>query len=259
MRRVTAIKQYIISLVLLFLVFSNKLWADDTQTVAVFGASGRIGSVVVIEALERGHRVLGVSRKPEKLSVKHHNFIATQGDLDNLESLRRILSQVNTVVISVSARAKDNKPENSMLVSFTENIIKLVSQMENKPYIMQVGGANLMYGTTYEEVKKNMGEAQFNYEKGSSMHAVLFGHQLSVDMYRASNLSWTVIAPPMRILGIYGELDSTTSKGAFRTSNSEALVAKDGSKSIYVRDLARAVVNEIESRQYRGQVFTVGY
>ena len=252
-------RQIAFSLCLLSILFSASSWAEDQLSIAVFGASGRIGSVVVLEALQRGHRVLGVSRDPEKLSLSHNNFVATKGDLGNIESLSRIVSQVDAVVISVSARAKDNKPENSMLVTFTDNMIKLLSGMKAKPYIVQVGGANLMYGSTYEEVKRNMGDAQFNYDEGTSMHAVLFGHQISLEMYRASELAWTVIAPPMRILGIYGELDSSTTRPSFRVSNTQALVAKDGSKTIYVRDLARALVNEIESRNYIGQVFNVAY
>ncbi len=249
--------------VLIFVLFVQsgltQVYAGDEKTIVVFGASGRIGEVVVVEALERGYKVKGVSRTPEKLSFENPNFSAVKGDLKNLESIRAAIKDSDSIVISVSARAPDNKPENSMLVEFTRNMIEVVSAMKNKPYIVQVGGANLMYGSTYEEVKSRMHNAQFSYEKGTPMHAVLFGHQISVEMYRASNLPWTVIAPPMVIQGIYGELDRTTSRPSFRISAEEALVAEDGSKTIYVRDLARAIVNEIELKHYTGQIFNVAY
>ncbi|NKB39149.1 MAG: NAD(P)H-binding protein [Gammaproteobacteria bacterium] len=237
----------------------NLVYASEDKNIVVFGASGRIGEVVVIEALERGYKVKGVSRKPEKLVFEDQNFTSVKGDLKDIVSIRDAINNSDAVVISVSARAPDNKPENSMLVEFTRNLIEVVSAMENKPYIVQVGGANLMYGATYEEVKSNMHNAPFSYEKGTAMHAVLFGHQISVELYRASGLPWTVIAPPMRILGIYGELDRSTSRPSFRISDTEALVAEDGSKTVYVRDLARALVNEIEEKQFSGKIFNVAY
>ena len=91
------------------------------------------------------------------------------------------------------------------------------------------------------------------------MHAVLFGHHLSLKAYQASKLTWTIVAPPMKILGIYTNPDKTTTKETYRTSTSGPLIATDGSKTIYVRDLARAAVDEIENRKFVRQVFTVGY
>jgi putative NADH-flavin reductase len=165
----------------------------------------------------------------------------------------------DAIVLSVSAKSPDKTPENSLLVKITENVQQAFSQLETKPYIVQIGGANLMYGNTYEEVKENMQDAPFSFEKGTSMHAVLFGHQISLEMYQASKLSWTIIAPPMKILGIYKGIDKTTRKENYRISTSEALVDEEGNKTIYVRDLANAVINEIENKKFDRQVFTVGY
>ena len=91
------------------------------------------------------------------------------------------------------------------------------------------------------------------------MHAVLFGHQLSLKAYQESKLAWTIVAPPMKILGIYANPDKTTTKETYRTSTSGPLIDTDGNKTIYVRDLARAAVDEIEDRKFVRQVFTVGY
>jgi putative NADH-flavin reductase len=253
-------KNIVVSLVLIFTGLSAQpIKAADEKSLVVFGASGRIGDVIVLEALARGHRVTGVSRNPEKLLISHRNFTAAIGDLNSVESIRQLAKGARAFVISVSARAPDNRPENSLLVKVTENIHAALENMEDKPYIVQVGGANLMYGSSYEEVKLNMQNAPFDFEKGSAMHAVLFGHQISVEMYRAGTLAWTVAAPPMKILGIYGKMDKTTTRDTFRTSTSGPLADKQGKKTIYVRDFAKAVVDEVENRNYAGQIFTVAY
>ena len=48
--------------------------AQDSQSIVVYGASGSIGGLIVNEALERGHSVIGVSRSPDRLTVEHPNF-----------------------------------------------------------------------------------------------------------------------------------------------------------------------------------------
>ncbi len=231
----------------------------ERLNIVVYGASGRIGQVIVDEALQRGHRVTGVSRSPEKLDVNHKNFTAARGDLRNRTAIKKLIGPAHAVVITISAKSPDNRPENSLLVAATKNVLEVLAEAAHKPYLVQMGGANLIYGNTYEEVAANMENATFNYEPGSEMHGVLFGHQLSVEMYRRSDIAWTVVVPPMRILGIYGELDKLTHKGKFRSSTSSALVAEDGSKAIYVRDLAKATIDEVENRQFVGQIFTVAY
>lgn len=233
--------------------------ANQTKNIVVYGASGRIGQVIVDEALTRGYKVTGVSRKPENLNFKHENFNARKGDLMDISSIRDTIDGADAVVISVSARAPDNRPENSLLVKVTENMLSALAQLENKPYILQIGSASLSYGSTYEEVKLNMHGVPFNFDEGSEMHAVLFGHQISVSMYRESQVDWTVIAPPKKILGIRGTIDNITSKGAYRSSVSKPLVDSQGENTIYVRDLARAALNEIEAKEFNRQVFAVGY
>ena len=237
----------------------QSLQAADNLSIVVYGASGRVGEVIVEVALERGHKVTGISRHPEKLQFKHKNFTAAQGDLMDVNSIAGFARGADALVISVSAKASDNRPENSLIVEATRNVQEALSKLESKPYIVQIGSANLMYGSTFAEVSKNMNKVHFPYEEGTPMYAVLFGHQLSLQSYQASTLDWTILAPPLRILGIYADKDKTTARGNYRTSTSAPLVAADGSKSIYVRDLAGATVNEIENRNFVRQVFTVAY
>lgn len=249
----------VFSLALLISLGPLSVYSAEKQDIVVFGASGRIGKVIVDVALERGHNVRGVSRDPSRLQLDHANFSTLKGSLLDPVFLERVVENTDALVVSISARAKDGKPENSLLVKATENIVKVIGASSSRPYIVQMGGANLMYGSSYEEVKRNMHNAAFSYEPGTPMYAVLFGHQISLEMYRKSNLAWSVIAPPMKIMGIYDPPDTTSSRGTYRTSESGPIVAADGSKSIFVRDLAHAVVREIEQRKHVGKLFTVAY
>jgi len=259
MKNSVILYRWLLAIMLITGSFLQTLPAAEPENIVVYGASGRIGKVIVDEALARGYRVQGVSRNPAKLDVKHSGFSAVKGDVMDVDSIRKLAAGADAVVIAITARAPDNRPENSLLVHATKNMLAALDGMDSRPYIVQIGGANLMYGSTFEEVSENMQDAPFTFDKGSSMYAVLFGHQISVQMYRESDLDWTVLAPPMKILGIYANADTTTTRGSYRVSTSGPVVAPGGSRTIYVRDLARAAVDEIEKREFVRQVFTVGY
>ena len=52
-------------------LFATAARADDALDILVYGATGEIGSHVVQEALDRGHRVTAVSRDPAKVTTRH--------------------------------------------------------------------------------------------------------------------------------------------------------------------------------------------
>src|SRR5690606_24279679 len=66
--------------------------ASTPKRIIVYGASGRLGSRIVHEALERGHSVTGVSRDPSRLTERHDRFTAVQGDILDAGSVARIVA-----------------------------------------------------------------------------------------------------------------------------------------------------------------------
>lgn len=250
---------------LLFLVFSFlSLLAcqhpgngTGQQTIVIYGASGKIGGLLVRNALKRGHIVIGVSRNPDKLKVSHKNFSAVKGDVTSEASMRSVARQADAVVISVLGHGANNLPENSTVAKAARTAVEVFSGDENAPYIVAVGGATTMHGSA-EKMAENL---PFPASPGSEGHSILFGHLVALKTYRESDIPWSVITPPKRILGwsFQGITDAESSRGTYRTSTAEFVVAEDGSNSIYVRDLARAVIDEVENRRFERQRFTVGY
>ena len=240
---------------------TQPLQAADGKTIVVYGASGRIGGVIVEVALERGHRVIGISRNPEKLQFDHRNFTGKKGDLMDVKSVRELAKGADAIVISVISVAKDNRPENSLVAHAANSMVEALSGMERVPYIVEIGSASLMYGRTWEEISGNMTHVPFPLEVGSTMYGVILGHQIALQIYEDSNLPWTIVAPPVAINGISreGVSDPATTRESYRTSTTEPVIDADGGNSIYVRDLARSAIDEIERKKFLRQVFTVGY
>ena len=224
--------------------------AADTQKIVIYGASGNIGSVIVTEALDRGHHVIGVSRTPEKFSIDHSNFTAVAGDVTDAASVLQTVTGVDVVVVSVHGNGPANKPENTVHNRAAVTLIDVCRTLgESAPRIMQVGGA-----TTLHPTRTAMAEnLPFEAPEGSLAHGVLFGHWHALENYRAAeDIGWTVITPSMMI----GPGERT---GAFRLGTDTLIRDDSGNSSISREDFAMAIVDEIEQPHFVGKRFTVGY
>ena len=74
--------------------------AEDTASlrILVYGATGKIGSLVVDEALSRGHVVTAVSRDPAQIKHSHENLIAVKGDLLDADSIAGLVVDQDVVI-----------------------------------------------------------------------------------------------------------------------------------------------------------------
>ncbi len=231
--------------------------AQDSQSIVVYGASGNIGGLIVNEALERGHSVIGVSRSPDRLTVEHPNFTPVQGDVTVVESFTAVTSGADAVVISVQGTPEgDFAPEHSTHALAAGTAVAALDGMAGAPYVLQIGGATTMLPT----VEDMLANAPFPVSEGTPPYAILIGHKVALDTYRASDIDWTVLTPPFNIMGWTPDgISDTQQRGEYRTSTSEFVTDDEGNIGIYVTDLAAAAVDEIENRAFLRQRFTVGY
>lgn len=231
--------------------------AQSNQTIVVYGASGSIGGLIVDQALERGHAVIGVSRSPDRLTVEHPNFTPMQGDVTDGESFTAVTNGADAVVISVQGTPEgDFAPENSTHALAASTAAAALDGAEGAPYVLQIGGATTMLPT----VEEMLANAPFPVSEGTPIYAMLIGHKVALDTYRASDIDWTVLTPPFNIMGwTPNGITDTQQRGDYRTSTTDFVTDADGNNAIYVTDLAAAAVDEVENRTFVRQRFTIGY
>jgi putative NADH-flavin reductase len=248
-----------ISMAILVMVYSmtQALHAAESKTIVVFGASGKIGGLIVKDALERGHKVIGISRNPDNLNYNHNNFSAVKGDITDPDSIKSVAKNADAIAISVTGPGEGNLPENALEARAAVSMIAAYTNDSDAPHIIQIGGATTMFGST-KAMEENI---PFPVEEGTAFHGMIYGHMVALEAYRASNIPWTVLTPPLKIIGWgrEGIEDAVTSKGKYRTSTSDFVNDAEGNSSIYVRDLAKAAIDEIENGRFVGQRFTIGY
>lgn len=202
--------------------------------VAVIGATGRAGSCIVRELLDRGHHVTGIARNISAVAPAA-NLRGVSVDMAESAKLARVLAGHDVVVSSV-------------LFSMTDvpRLIATVKTANPGRYIV-VGGAGSLYspGTTTRIVDSGqLPEAWMPEVRGGANF---------LDLLKAEkDLDWTFISPSMMF-------DVGPRTGKFRLGQDELLVRSDGSSAISFADYAIALVDEIEQPMHRRCRFTVGY
>ncbi len=88
--------------------------AEESQTVLVAGATGSIGKHVVQQLLARGHKVRGLTRKPDDARQENSAVDWVKGDLREPDSLEAALRGVDKIVFAAGSRSWEdptNTPE----------------------------------------------------------------------------------------------------------------------------------------------------
>lgn len=201
-------------------------------TIALIGASGNIGGRILAEALRRGHSLVGIMRKPEKLSAQPRLAIA-RGDIANPAELAKQLRGSDVVVASV--RWADNAPQ----------LLDAVRQ-SGVPRLIAVIGAGSLEASPGVRVIDTP-EFPAAWRPGAE------GAARALDTFRAEKgIDWVAVSPSWNIAP--GERT-----GRFRVGGDQLLRDAAGESRISREDFAVAIVDEIERPSHHRQRITVGY
>lgn len=215
------------------------------SNIAVFGATGTIGSAIVREALERGHSVTAVVRDPSKATLTHAHLTTTSGDVLEPESVA-LAAKGHDVL--VSAVGGGDGPGH--LATIQPAAVALVAGLralgDDAPRLISVGGAGSLRTPDGAQVWDTPGLPEFLLQ---IMHA----HGDALDYYRGvEDVAWTNISPAAQIAP--GERT-----GTYRTAIDDLVLDDQGQSAISVEDYAVAVLDEIETPRHVRSRFTVGY
>ncbi len=200
--------------------------------IALIGASGNAGSRILKELSDRGHRVTGIARHPEKIA-NLPGVTAVMGDVFDKDGLAALLRGHDAVVSAVHFTASDPR-----------GLVEAVRASGVRRYLV-VGGAGSLEVAPGRRLidAPDFPEA---YKEEASKGAAFLELLKTVD-----DLDWTFLSPSALFLP--GERT-----GTFRLGRDRLLTNETGSR-ISFEDYAVALVDEIEQPAHVRQRFTVGY
>ena len=211
--------------------------------IALIGATGFIGSLILQEALDRGHQVTGIVRHPEKLP-QHPNLDAQKGDVRD-ETQVPTLVMGHDAVIGAYSPGRDVPDIYKQHISAYRNIIDGVKKAGVKRLLVVGGAGSLEVSPDVQLVDTPNFPEQ--YKPGS-----LAAREVLYMLREESELEWTFLSPSAMISP--GERT-----GQFRLGTDQILTDAKGESHISVEDYAVAMVDELEDPMHIRQRFTVGY
>ncbi len=225
--------------------------AGDALDIVVYGATGGVGSHVVQEALDRGHRVTAVSRKPESVTLQHDNLSVVKGDLLDKTSVTEIVKGKDVVILSVRGVIGDTyAPENALQFLSAEMLVDVLYPWgEAAPRLLHVGGS----GSLEVEPGVTFAAKLPVILLPRDLEIEILGQMLALEFYRkVDDVNWTYITPPKNF---------TNGKrtGVFRIGGDEALKDRWGRTRVSRADFAVALIDEAEQAKYTRQRISVAY
>lgn len=213
--------------------------------VLLIGATGFVGSAVLNELVERGHKVTTVVRNVEKIA-KNDLVTAVKEDVANVEAIAK-LAEGKDAIISAYNPGWTN-PEIATLIK--ENYPKILeaAKQSGVERLLIVGGAGTLFCVPGLRV----------VDSGAIPAEIMGGVRPLGDFYlntlmNENNIDWIFFSPA----GVFDQEGKKT--GNYRLGKDDLIVDAEGNSHISVQDYADAMVNELEKPAHHKERFTIGY
>ena len=208
--------------------------------IALFGATGMIGSRIAAQAIERGHEVTALARQPRAIDGLPSLTVVAADLFDTAASAAQIKGF--DVIASAYAPPRDQP---SKVVEATRALVALAHAAGVKR-LVAVGGAGSLEVAPGKQLVDTEGFPD-------AYKPVALAHREARSFYRTvTDVDWTFFAPAALIA-------PGTKTGAFRTGADTLIVDANGDSKISAEDYAVAFVDEIEAGRFVHRIATVAY
>jgi putative NADH-flavin reductase len=216
------------------------------KKVAVIGATGFLGSLVVKELVNRGYEVLAIARDSSKV-LESKQISAVSLDVNEVDALAEVLKGVDAVVSTFNGGwSNPNIYEDFM--GGAANIEKAVEKSGVKRLVV-VGGAGSLYVADGLQLIDTS-----NFPETLKPGAGAARDYLNV-LKNNTSLDWTFFSPAIEM----HQGTSGVRRGSYRTSLDTPVFDENGRSILSGEDVAVVLVDEIEQNRFIKQRFTAAY
>ncbi len=203
------------------------------MTIAVFGASGAIGKLLVKKALNDGYKVKAYVRNPKKIDFSHPNLMVVKGELNEYEKMENFTSDADTV-ISTLGPSMDPKATGTPVLNGHVNIIKAMEN-KNKSRFITLGTPSIKF----EKDKKSTTTVLSIILGKIFMPKRALEEMKSLgNVVKSSNLDWTIV----RILSPVNDDTSSDVKVTFGDKKIKWKISR--------KNIASFMLDQVKNSQY---------
>jgi putative NADH-flavin reductase len=153
------------------------------MNILILGATGRVGSQIVIYALHDRHHVTALVRTPDKIQINNKNLTIIQGNVLNKDD---IVCAMHGIDVVISALNTDGT------TTLSESMPLIIEAMENEGIkrIITIGTAGILQSrTTPNSLRYQSSESKQKSTRAAKEHHKVY------DMLKQSTLEWTIVCP----------------------------------------------------------------
>jgi len=206
--------------------------------IAIIGATGKVGRLIMKEAVDRGFDVTAIVRNASKITET--NIKVLEKDIFNLTALE--LTAFDVVISTY--RAPDG--EEHLYVEAGRVLVEALKDTLNTKLIV-VGGTGSLF-VDEEKTTRLMDTPDFpDFVLPTAVNA---GKQLE-ELQKTDSITWAYISPA----GFFDPEGKRT--GSYKVGKDHVILNSKGESYISYADYAIAVVDEIEKPQHVNERFTV--
>ncbi|KKX56759.1 NAD(P)-dependent oxidoreductase [Brevibacillus borstelensis] len=206
--------------------------------IGVIGATGKAGSLIAKEAIERGHEVTAIVRNASKLTAPKMAVL----EKDVFQLTAEDLKAFDVVVNAFGAA-----PGSEHLHVEAGRVLIEALKAAPSTRLIVVGGAGSLF---IDEAKTTRVMETPDFPKEYLATAQNQGKNLE-DLQQSTGIQWTFISPS----AFFDPQGKRT--GAYQKGKDHLLVNAKGQSYVSYADFAIAVLDEIENPQHRNERFTV--
>ena len=204
--------------------------------IVIFGATGGTGHELVQQALDQGHEVTAVVRRPAAITLTHARLRVTTGDVLKPDSFAPALQYQDAVLSVVGVNSF--KP----MTFYRQSARNLVEQMD------KAGVQRLICLTSVGVVDKPVGPLFYIWLIKPLLKHIYEDMRQMEQTIRESRLAWTIVRP--------SRLFDGKRTGQYRVGSSGELAHAN---KISRADLADCILGQLNTQANRQKAIAVAY
>lgn len=159
------------------------------MNIIVFGANGRSGREIVMQALHKGYFVTAFVRDSSKLHIKHERLTIETGAVTSYSDVEHTLKKQKFDAVFTALGAK----------SMFRKDLNVIAAMNNIVAAMQATGQSKIIHISFVGTRKDSSylNAQYRIFIPLVMRSLLSDHREKEQLIKSSSLQWIIVQPPV--------------------------------------------------------------
>lgn len=213
--------------------------------IAIIGATGFLGSKLVIEASNRGLEITAIARNTDKITDKKVNKVSL--DVNNVDELTEALKGQDAVISAFNA-GWTNPNIYEDFIAGSKSIQKAVKKAGVQRLIV-IGGAGSLYATEKQQLVDTA-----DFPKDIKPGATAARDYLNI-IKEEKDIDWAFFSPPIEVHpGI-----TTGRTGKYRLGKDSPVFDENNVSTLSGEDVAVVLLDEVESPKHHQERFTAAY